>query len=210
MPEVAVRNVKNETLRQITLPDEVFAAPLHRHLLYEAVRAYRNRARAGTHATKNRKDVSGGTKKLWKQKHTGRARMGDNRSPLWRHGGTVHGPQPRDYSQKLPKEMRRGALRAALSQKVRDGELVVVDRLELEAPKTRQLEALLSEGLGLTARVLVVYDGEANRNIELAARNNPRVKAVRALGLNVYDLLGHRYVVASEAALGRVSEVLAR
>jgi large subunit ribosomal protein L4 len=210
MPEVAVRNVRNETVRRIVLSDEVFAAPLHRHLLYIAVRAYRNTGRAGTHATKNRKDVSGGTKKLWRQKGTGRARVGDNRSPLWRHGGTVHGPQPRDYSQHLPKEMRRGALRAALSQKLRDEQLVVVDRLELESPKTRQLEALLADGLGLHSKVLIVYDGEANRNLELAARNNPRVKAVRALGLNVYDLLGHEFVVASEAALGRVSEVLSR
>src|SRR5262245_46345569 len=139
MPEVAVRNAKNETLRRITLPDEVFAAPLHRHLLYEAVRAYRNRARAGTHATKNRKDVSGGTKKLWKQKHTGRARMGDNRSPLWRHGGTVHGPQPRNYSWNLPKGMRMNAIKSALAEKHRNGKIVCIDTFELESHRTKDL-----------------------------------------------------------------------
>ncbi len=207
MPEVEVKNLRNEPVGSMFLPDEVFAAPLHGHLLYEAVRHYRNTARAGTHDTKNRKDVSGGTRKLWKQKHTGRARMGDNRSPLWRHGGTVHGPTPRDYGFRLPRKVRRGALRSALSQKLREERLVVVDRLDLDEPRTKQLRKLLEEGLGIRSRVLLVYD-EENRNLELAARNNPDVKAVRALGVNVYDLLAHDYVVASQAALGRIGKVL--
>src|SRR5262245_4151191 len=208
MPEVAVRNAKNETLRRITLPDEVFAAPLHRHLLYEAVRAYRNRARAGTHATKNRKDVSGGTKKLWKQKHTGRARMGDNRSPLWRHGGTIQGPVPRDYSWSFPAAMRRNAIKSALAQKLRDGKLVCGDACARKTPKTKDVDGALSGPLGVTEKALLL-PLESDATLDLAARNNPRLKVVRALGVSIVDLLDHDTVVVSEPALLRLAEVLA-
>jgi len=208
MAEVAVRDRQNQPVRTIQLPDEVFAAPMRKHLLYEAVRHYRNSGRAGTHDTKNRKEVSGGTRKLWKQKHTGRARMGDNRSPLWRHGGTVHGPTPRDYGYRLPRAVRLGALCTALSDKLRGERLVVVDTLALEEPKTKGLRKLLEEGLGIRARVLLVCE-EGDRNLVLAARNNPLIKTVRPLGLNVYDLLDHEYVVATEEALGHVAKALA-
>jgi large subunit ribosomal protein L4 len=209
MPDVDVKNLRNEKVRTMSLPDAVFSAPVRRHILYEAVRHYRNVGRAGTHATRNRKDVSGGGRKPWRQKHTGRARHGSIRSPLWRSGGTVHGPQPRSYAFHLPRKVRRGALRAALSQKLLEERLVVVDQIELEEPKTKELRKILEDGLGIQTRVLVVYDDE-NRNLVLAAQNNQKVQTVRALGLNVYDLLRADYIVASAAAVERVGEVLSR
>jgi large subunit ribosomal protein L4 len=209
MAQIDVRNWKNETVRTLDLDDGVFAYPLKEHLLYEAVCAYRDAGRRGTHKTKNRVEVSGGTRKLWRQKHTGRARMGDNRSPIWRHGGIAHGPQPRDYSWNFPKKMRRNALKSALAQKLREGKLVCVEAFELSSPKTKELEAAVSTGLGITGKVLLMPE-ESDRNLELAARNNPRMKVVRALGASVVDLLGHDVVLASEPALVRLTEVLAR
>jgi large subunit ribosomal protein L4 len=180
-----------------------------RHLLHEAVRNYMAGWRAGTHDTKNRVEVSGGGKKPWKQKHTGRARHGSSRSPLWRKGGTVQGPTPRDYSWDLPKQVRRGALRSALSLKVSTDRLVVLDAFGLENGKTRGLRELIEGGLGLSKKVLIVYDGE-DTHLGLAARNNPRVKAVRALGMNVYDILNHDYLVLSRGAAEKVGKALAR
>lgn len=209
MPELEIKNVEGRTVGKVSLPDEVFAAPVKRHLMHEAVRNYRATARRGTHDTKNRSEVAGGGKKPWKQKHTGRARHGSSRSPLWRKGGTIQGPHPRDYSYPLPAQVRRGALRSAISLRVKGERVIVLDRLELDAPKTRALRALLEGKLGLTKRVLMVHDGEG-KNLELAARNNPRVKTVRALGLNVYDLLNHDYLVLSRDAAVKVGEVLAR
>jgi large subunit ribosomal protein L4 len=209
MPEIAVRNWKNETLRSVELDPAVFDYPLKQHLIFEAVLAYRNAGRAGTHKTKNRVEVSGGTRKLWKQKHTGRARMGDNRSPLWRHGGTVHGPQPRDYSWNFPKRMRRNALRSALAQKLRDGKLICVEAFGLESLKTKELEKAVAGGLGITGKTLLVPADE-ERNLELASRNNPRLKTVRALGVSIVDLLNHDVLLISEEGLLKLNEVLAR
>lgn len=209
MAEINVLNWKNQTVRTLELDPAVFDYPFKQHLIWEAVQAYRAAARAGTHKTKNRSEVSGGTRKLWKQKHTGRARMGDNRSPLWRHGGTVFGPQPRSYAWKMPRRMRRNAIRSALAQKLRDGELTCLESLELTSHRTKELERTLSGSLGLASKTLLVTaDGE--RNLELAARNNPRLKVVRALGVEVVDLLHHDTVVFAESALKRLSEVLAR
>src|ERR1041385_4025590 len=137
MPTVDVVDLNNQKVGEVDLADEVFGAEVNESLLYEAVRQYRAGLRSGTHKTKVRADVSGSGKKLWKQKGTGRARMGSVRSPLWRHGGTVHGPQPRDYSYKLPKKMLQGALRSALSAKVRDGELKVVQAFSFPDHKTK-------------------------------------------------------------------------
>ena len=209
MPELAVIDWKRRELRKVQLAPEVFDYPLRSHLIYEAVLAYRAAARAGTHKTKNRVEVSGGTRKLWRQKGTGRARMGDNRSPLWRHGGTVFGPQPRDYSWNFPKRMRRNALRSALAQAFREGRLVCLDSLSVESHRTADLEKALVQDLGLTRRTLLVSE-ETERNLDLAARNNPRLKVVRALGISVPDLLEHDTIVLSEPALTRLSEVLAR
>lgn len=208
MATIEVRNWQNQTVRTLELDDAVFAYPLKEHLIYEAVCAYRAGARRGTHATKNRSDVSGGTKKLWKQKHTGRARMGDNRSPLWRHGGTVHGPQPRDYAWHFPRKMRRNALKSVLAQKLRDGQILCVEAWELASPRTRELESALAGTLGVQGKALLLSDVE-ERNLELAARNNPRLTAMRALGVSVVDLLDHDLVVVSEPALKRLGEVLA-
>ncbi len=208
MAEITVQNWKKKAIRTIELDDAVFDYPLKNHLLYEAVLAYRAAGRAGTHKTKNRKNVSGGTRKLWRQKGTGRARTGDNRSPLWRHGGTVHGPQPRDYSWNFPKKMRRNALRSALAQKFRDGKLICLESLELESSKTGQLEKALGAGLGIADKALLV-PLEDEQNLTLAARNNPRLSVVRALGVSIVDLLNHDTIVCSESALVRLNEVLA-
>ena len=208
MAQIPVRDWNNKTLRTLELPEAVFGYPLKEHLIYEAVCAYRAGGRRGTHKIKNRSEVSGGTKKLWKQKHTGRARMGDNRSPLWRHGGTVHGPVPRDYSWSFPAAMRRNAIKSALAQKLRDGQIVCVDGFTLKTPKTKDLEGALSGKLGVTKKALLVAL-DAESNLDLAARNNPRLKVVRALGVSIVDLLDHETIVVSEAALMRLGEVLA-
>ena len=208
MAQVPVRNWKNKQVRTVDIDDAVLAYPLKEHLIYEAVCAYRAGGRAGTHKTKNRVEVSGGTKKLWKQKHTGRARMGDNRSPLWRHGGTVQGPVPRDYAWDFPKAMRLNAIKSALAQKFRDGKLLCVEGFEVATPKTKEFEAALAKGLGVERKALLVsLDDE--RNLGLAARNNPRLRVVRALGLSIVDVLDHDTVVVSEPALRRLAEVLA-
>ena len=209
MLEVSVLNIKREEVGKLTLPDAVFARPFNRHLLYEAVRCYLACARRGTHKTKNRVEVSGGGKKLWKQKGTGRARMGSNRSPLWRHGGTIFGPVPRDYSYALPKRARRVALASALSDKVSGGNLMVVDGLPFTEPKTKLLAGLVQKDLGLTGKVLVVFDGE-NEALELAARNHPRIDAVRALQVHAYHVLDHETVLISRAAVEQLGEVLSR
>ncbi len=209
MAQVPVLNWNRETVRTLELPDAVFTYPSKEHLVYETVCAYRAAGRAGTHKTKNRSEVSGGTRKLWKQKHTGRARMGDNRSPLWRHGGTVFGPRPRDYAWDLPKKMRRNALKSVLAEKLREGRILCLESLDIASPKTRELEAALSGKLGVSGKALLVPEA-SGPNLELAARNNPRLKVVRALGVSVVDLLDHDTLVFSEPALRRLAEVLAR
>lgn len=207
MPEIAVRDWSNKTVRTVELDPKVFDYPLKSHLIYEAVLAHRAAGRRGTHKTKNRVEISGGTRKLWRQKHTGRSRVGDNRSPLWRHGGTVHGPSPRDYSWRMPKRMRRNAVRSALAHKFREGKLVCIEQFDLETHRTRDLEKALAGGLGIGEKTLLV-PLEEERNLSLAARNNQRLTVVRALGVSVVDLLGSDTVVISESALQRLSEVL--
>jgi large subunit ribosomal protein L4 len=209
MAAIPVRNWKNEEVRTFSLDDGVFSYPLKEHLIYEAVCAYRAAARAGTHKTKNRTEVSGGTKKLWKQKHTGRARMGDNRSPLWRHGGTVQGPVPRGYEWGFPKHMRRNAIKSALAQKLRDGKVVCIENFDLKSHKTRDLETALAKGLKVEGKTLLVSERE-RESLERAARNNPRLRAVRALGMSIVDLLDHDTLVVSEPALKKLAEVFSR
>ncbi len=208
MAQIPVLDWNNKTLRTLELDDVVFDYPLKQHLIYEAVCAYRAGGRAGTHKTKNRVEVSGGTKKLWKQKHTGRARMGDNRSPLWRHGGTIQGPVPRDYTWDFPAAMRRNAIKSALAQKLREGQIVCVDDFTAATGKTKDLETALSGKLGVTRKALLLPLA-ADDKLDRAARNNPRLKVVRALGVSIVDLLDHDTVVVSEPALKRLGEVLA-
>jgi large subunit ribosomal protein L4 len=208
MPTVDVVDLNNQKVGEVDLADEVFGAEINEALLYEAVRQYQAGMRAGTHKTKVRSEVAGSGKKLWKQKGTGRARMGSIRSPLWRHGGTVHGPVPRDYSYKLPKKMVLGALRSALSAKVRDGELKVVQQFNLGDHKTKTaMNALANVVTGKT--VLVVENGD-NRNLTLGIRNLKGVTLMPTRDVNAYHLLGHENVLISEAAARKFSEALAK
>jgi large subunit ribosomal protein L4 len=207
MPSVDVIDLNNAVVGTVELSDEVFGAPVNENLLYEAVRHHLAGTRRGTASTKTRHEVAGSGKKLWKQKGTGRARMGSIRSPLWRHGGTVHGPQPRDYSYHLPRKMQIGALKSALSAKLRDGELRVVSEFSLSAPKSKLMRQAL-DGLKIARTVLVVDNGE-NRNLALSSRNLDGVKLVASREVNVYDLLGHAQVLISQAAAQKLSEALA-
>jgi large subunit ribosomal protein L4 len=187
----------------VELEPAVFEARVRPHLLHAEVRRQLARRRTGTHATKNRSGVSGGGIKPWRQKGTGRARQGSIRAPQWAGGGIVFGPVPRSHEHRLPKKVRRAALRAALSLRLREGQLTVVDALALEAPRTKLLLAALS-GLGLGgASALLVIDGP-DRNLELASRNLPRVSVLRAEGLNVRDVLRHERLVLTRAALASV------
>jgi len=208
MPTVDVVDLNNQKVGEIALADEVFGAEVNENLLYEAVRHYRAGIRAGTHKTKVRGEVAGSGKKLWKQKGTGRARMGSVRSPVWRHGGTVHGPQPRDYSYKLPRKILLGALRSALTAKLRDGELKVVQAFNLAEPKTKEAKAALAR-LEATRKVLVVENGE-NHNFTLGIRNLPGVTLMPTREVHAFHLLGHDRVLLSEAAARKFSEALAK
>ncbi len=206
--KVEVKNLSNEVVRQLDLPDEVFGYPYKEHLIHVVVEGYRAGLRSGTHKVKNRGEVSGTNKKPFKQKGTGRARAGEARSPLWRKGGTVHGPVPHRYDKKVTVQEKKSALKSALSRKLQDEGLVVVDNFTLEGPKTKALATQLA-GLGVVGKALLVDDRD-NHNLALAARNNPRLKAVDALGVNVYDVVDRGHLVLSEGALGRLVEVLSR
>ena len=206
MPRVDVFDLSNAKVGEVDLADAVFAAEVNEALIYESVRHHMAGLRAGTHATKVRGEVAGSGKKLWKQKGTGRARMGSVRSPVWRHGGTVHGPQPRDYSYRLPRKMELGALRSALSAKLRDGELKVIQGFTLGDHKTKHFKATLGT-LECTRKVLVVDNGD-NRNLALGTRNLPGVKLVPSRDVNAYDILGYDRVLLSQAAAAKLSEAL--
>jgi large subunit ribosomal protein L4 len=189
---------------QVEVPAAVVAGPVREHLLHAAVRSQMAARRAGTSATKTKGRVSGGGKKPWRQKGTGRARAGSIRSPLWAGGGTIFGPQPRDWSHRLPKTARKAALRAALASRHATGTLLVVDDLRLPEPKTkRMLECL--RGLGLEGASVLLVLARADAAVQRAARNLPHVKVLVAEGLNVYDVLGHAHLVLTRAALEAVA-----
>lgn len=207
MPSVDIIDLSNKKVGTLDLADAVFAAPVNEALLYEAVRHYLAGTRRGTASTKTRHEVAGAGKKLWKQKGTGRARVGSIRSPLWRHGGTTHGPQPHSYAYKLPRKMQLGALKSALSAKLRDGELRVVNEFALSEVKTKAMRQALNS-LDATRTVLLVDNGD-NQNLHLSSRNLEGVKLVASRDVNVYDLLGHQHVLLSEAAARKLSEALA-
>jgi large subunit ribosomal protein L4 len=208
MPKVDVLDLNNNKVGEVELADAVFAADVNEDLLYESVRHYLAERRAGTHKTKVRHEVAGSGKKLWKQKGTGRARMGSVRSPLWRHGGTVHGPVPRDYGYKLPRKMQLGALRSALSAKLRDGEIKVISAFQLTDHKTKSFSQTLGR-LEATKKVLVVETAE-NRNLELSARNMEGVVVVRSHEVHPYLLLDATRVLLTQAAATKLSETLAK
>jgi large subunit ribosomal protein L4 len=207
MPSVDIIDLSNKVVGTLDLSDDVFGVPVNEDLLYEAVRHHLACVRRGTASTKTRHEVAGSGKKLWKQKGTGRARMGSIRSPLWRHGGTVHGPQPRDYSYRLPKKMQIGALKSALSAKLRDGELRVVSEFTVSEAKSKLMRKTL-DGIEASRTILLV-DNSANRNLALASRNLEGVKLVSSREVNVYDLLGHQHVLFTQEAAKKISEALA-
>lgn len=208
MPTVDVVDLKNNKVGELELADDVFGAEVNEALLYEAVRQFQAGKHTGNHKTKTRSEVAGSGKKLWKQKGTGRARIGSVRSPIWRHGGTVHGPVVRDYSYKLPKKMLLGALRSALSAKVKDGELKVVNQFQFDDHKTRSAMTVLG-GLVSGKTVLLVDNGD-NRNLTLGLRNLKGVTLLPTRDVNPYHLLGHQNVLISEAAARKFSEALAK
>jgi large subunit ribosomal protein L4 len=194
----------NKKVKDVELPS-MFSAEVRPHLVHAAVVNQLANRRAGTAATKNKALVSGGGKKPFKQKGTGRARAGSSRSPLWRHGGTIFGPAPRDYSYALPKKARRAALVDAIASKVAGSRLILVDSLELTEPKTKLVSSLL-ENLGIQENALVLIKAE-NKNLRLAARNIPSVKVLKMDNLNVYDVLKYRYLITTQDALNAMQEV---
>ena len=206
MPTVKVRNLKNEEVGEVELSDTVFDAPLNEGLIHAAVRNFMANARQGTSATKTRGDVSGSGRKLWKQKGTGRARIASLRSPLWKGGGNVHGPQPRDWSYNMPKKMRQGALRSALSERVREGKVTLVDGWSLDKPKTKDFVESLKT-LGHEGKTLIV-DSLDNENLILSTRNVQSTKVVNSFALNIYDLLYHERLIISEAAVQELEQLL--
>jgi large subunit ribosomal protein L4 len=207
MAVVDVVNLDGKKVGQVELADAVFAAKVNPHLLHEASRWYLRGQRAGTHKTKDKSEVSGAGRKLWRQKGTGRARVGSIRSPLWRHGGTVHGPEPRDYSYALPKKMLLGALRSALSSKLAEQKLTVVDALELESHKSKGLLSALGKLHNDHKSALLVEHGQ-NRNLELASRNIESVTLTAPSALQPYEILKHEILVLSKDAVARLSHTL--
>jgi len=206
MPVVDVVNLEGKKVGQVELADRVFAAEVNPHLLHEATRWYLAGLRRGTHKTKEKSEVSGAGRKLWRQKGTGRARVGSIRSPLWRHGGTVHGPKPRSYTYALPKRMLIGALRSALSAKLAEQKLTVVDGWALESHKTKALRTVLGK-LSASDTALLVTHGD-NRNLELASRNLEGVKLSATTALQPYDVLRHDHLVVSKDAAARLVRAL--
>jgi large subunit ribosomal protein L4 len=206
--KIAVKNFDNKQVREIEVPDAVFAYPYKEHLIHEAVQAYLAGRRAGTHKVKTRAEVSGSGKKLWRQKGTGRARTGDIRNPKWRHGGIVHGPVPHSHEKHLSVREKKNALKSALSQKAIEARIVVLENLDLENHRTRELVQRLG-GLGIEGKTLLV-DSLDNHNLSLASRNVSSLKAVDALAVNVYDVVDRPFLVLSEGALNRLVEVLAK
>ena len=201
MPVVDVKNLDGKKVGELELADAVFAAKVNPHLLYETVRWYLASQRAGTHKTKGRGEVAGSGRKLWRQKGTGRARVGSIRSSIWRKGGTVHGPQPRSYAYRLPHKMFLGALRSALSAKLADQKLTVIDAWTLETHKTKAFRQVLDRLHGETRTILLV-ENAANRNLEFASRNLDGVKLVSPAALQPYDLLRHdRLMISKDAAM---------
>lgn len=206
MATVEVKNLEGQSVKELELADEVFAAKPNQSLLWDAVKQFLASQRRGTHKTKSRGEVSGGGKKPWRQKGTGRARVGSIRSSLWRHGSIAHGPVPRDYSYELPKQMLQGALRSALAAKFQENKLTVVDQFNLAEAKTKTFAGALHK-LGVEKTVLVVHDA-ANHNLELSSRNIEGCDLVRHYKLHPYHVLSHDRLLISEGALTRLQEAL--
>jgi large subunit ribosomal protein L4 len=206
MPTIDVKDWNNKKVGSIDLPEEIFAYPYKEHLVHEAVRNYLASLRQGTHKTKVRSEVSGSNKKPFRQKGTGRARQGGARPPIHRHGGTVFGPRPRDYSYKMNTKEKKAALKSALSQRVKEGKFVVVSDMAVDEVKTKSFAQKVA-AIGVEGKALLI-DTLENTNAVLASRNNPKLNFVDALHVNVYDVVNSRYIVLSQAALDRLTEAL--
>ncbi|EMA6344606.1 50S ribosomal protein L4 [Bacillus cytotoxicus] len=207
MPKVTVYNQTGSQVGEIELAEAIFGIEPNKAVLFEAVMMQRASLRQGTHKVKNRSEVSGGGRKPWRQKGTGRARQGSIRSPQWRGGGTVFGPTPRSYAYKLPKKVRRLAIKSALATKVVENNIVVLEDLVLNAPKTKDMVAVL-KGLAVEKKALIVT-ADVNEAVELSARNIPGVTVITADGVNVLDVLHHDKLIMTKAAVEKVEEVLA-
>lgn len=203
---IPVRNMAGETVSEIELRDDIFAAPINKVVMHQAVVRQLANARRGTHKVKERGEVSGGGRKPWRQKGTGRARQGSTRAPQWRGGGTVFGPKPRSYEQRMPRKMRRVAMRSALSVKAANDQLVVVDELHLDAPKTKAIVGTL-QNLDAQSSVLILLAGQ-NMMVEKSARNLPDVKTLWVGYLNVRDLLGYNTLVLTQDAVAEIERIL--
>ena len=205
MPTVKVINFKGEIIGEENLSDSVFAAPVHVPAMHQVVVAQQANARQGTHSTKTRGEVRGGGKKPWRQKHTGRARHGSRRSPIWVGGGITHGPHPRDYHQKVNKKVRRLALKSALSLKVSEGSLVLLDSIDIEKPSTKVMASFLSE-IDAGKKVLIMV-GESSPAIYKSASNIPGTMVLHVDSINVYDILNHNRMVLTMDAARKIEEV---
>ncbi|MDP2916833.1 MAG: 50S ribosomal protein L4 [Dehalococcoidia bacterium] len=203
--QVPVYNLAGEVVKNIDISDDVFAVPQNEAVVHQALVRQLANARQGTVDTKTRAEVAGSGRKLYQQKHTGHSRAGDIRSPLRRHGGIIFGPHPRDYSQDMPKKMRRLAIRCALSAKAGDGELKVLETLDFEKPRTKEMAKVL-DALSVNSTALIVTTNPSE-NVILSARNIPSVKTLPANLLNIVDLTSHKLLVMTEAAV-RVAEQL--
>lgn len=208
MPNVALYNIANEQIGEIELNDSVFGVEYNEAVIHQAVVRQMSNERLGTHATKTRGLVRGGGKKPWKQKGTGRARVGSIRSPLWVGGGTVFGPTPRSYVKAMPRKARQLAVKSALSEKLRAGELVILDQIAFEAPKTKNVVNMMT-AFQAEGKALIVDGGDQAVNTILSARNIPGVKAMTTDGINIYDLVHYTKLFLTKSAVEKIEEVLA-
>lgn len=205
MPKVAVYNMEGKQVEELDLNENIFGTEVNVPLLHSAVLSNQASQRRGTHQTKTRSEVSGGGKKPWRQKGTGRARVGSSRNPVWTGGGVAFGPHPRQYGFKLPKKMRQAALRSALSDKVLTGDLILVDEITLGEPKTKVFSRFLNN---FEAKSALVVLGEFDENVVKSARNISGISPVEATGINVYNILAHGKLIMTKAAVAKVEEVL--
>ncbi|MCK5055205.1 MAG: 50S ribosomal protein L4 [Candidatus Aminicenantes bacterium] len=205
MVKIKIKNIQSDDVSEMELPEEIFNYPLKEHLIYEAVKNFRANRRSGNAATKTRGKVSGSGKKLWRQKGTGRARMGSIRSPLWRTGGITFGPQPRDYSYKMPKRAKRNALKSVLSEKMRNERIWVIDKIDVDSNRTKETLSTLKK---FNFDKLLIVDKKENSKLILSTRNIPNIKAIDCSEINVYDTLKYNYIMFSVDAVNKLVEVL--
>jgi large subunit ribosomal protein L4 len=208
MPTIEIKNLKNERIGELELNEEIFGVPLNEALIHDAVKNHLTNQRQGTVKTKTRGNTSGSGKKLWRQKGTGRARIASLRSPLWKGGGNVHGPQPRDWTSELPKKMKRGALKSALSERLREGNLIVIEDFNLDNHKTKTFIAI-AELFGWGEKTLIV-ETEPKTNLILSSRNVPGIKIASGVNVNIYDVLYNEKIVFTKDAINALQERLSK